>query len=133
MNNTVEMRLSKLEANMNALRCEFDETIESAYRRACADRDAESAAEYARMLRNKLLNESDKYNTVDRVFRFDLPDTVTMTNIVSALSSLIKGIKGIGINDWSVYRQHLRDITAQDGFPFDIDWGNAPSSKGGDD
>ena len=41
----------------------------------------------------------------------------------------IEGIQGIAANDWSVYRQHLRDITVQPGFPFDIDWGTAPDAE----
>ena len=43
--------------------------------------------------------------------------------------SAIEGIHGITANDWSVYRQHLRDITDQPGFPFDIDWGTAPDAE----
>lgn len=30
---------------------------------------------------------------------------------------------------WAVYRQHLRDITQQQGFPIKIDWGTAPSKE----
>ena len=29
-------------------------------------------------------------------------------------------------SDWSVYRQKLRDITAQAGFPWEINWPNTP-------
>ena len=28
---------------------------------------------------------------------------------------------------WAAYRQHLRDVTQQSGFPITIDWGTSPS------
>lgn len=30
---------------------------------------------------------------------------------------------------WAAYRQHLRDIPSQAGFPITIDWGTAPNSE----
>lgn len=30
---------------------------------------------------------------------------------------------------WQAYRQHLRDVPAQAGFPITIDWGTAPSEE----
>ena len=30
---------------------------------------------------------------------------------------------------WATYRQHLRDITSQSGFPTIIDWGKSPSEE----
>ena len=92
-------------------------------------RPENGAAQFARLIRNKMLDATDKYATVDRVFNFDLPDTVSMTTILSAVNALIEGIKGIAKNEWSVYRQHLRDITDQQGFPFNIDWGTAPDAE----
>lgn len=124
----IEMRIAKLEANMNYLKQEFDETLRDAYNRACADQNAEEAAHFARAIRNKILDGTDKYDTVDRVFNFNLPDNITATTMLTAVKQLIQGIKGIGTNPWSVYRQHLRDITTQAGFPFDIDWGQEPEN-----
>lgn len=129
MADTIETRVARLEANMNHLRQEFVETLQNAYESACNERNEEEAAYFARMIRNKMLDATDKYDTVDRVFNFDLPDTISMTTIISAVKALIDGIKGIRTNKWSVYRQYLRDITAQAGFPFEIDWGTAPDSE----
>ena len=126
MADNIEMRVAKLETNMNHLRQEFMETLQGAYDRACTDQDEESAAQFARLIRNKLLADSDKHDTVDQMFNFDLPDTITMTNIIAAVKAIITGIKAIGTNAWSVYRQHLRDIPEQAGFPFNIDWGTPP-------
>lgn len=128
MADNIEMRVARLEATMNHLKQEFMESLQSAYNRACEEKDEEAAATFARLIRNKMLDATDKYDTVDRVLNFDLPDTISMTTIVSAVKALIEGIKGIGKNEWSVYRQHLRDITEQKGFPFNIDWGTAPDA-----
>ena len=124
-----QMRLAKMEAMCDQLRSEMSDVLERAYAIAVEERDEDRAAELARKIRNKLLDDSDKYNTVDRVFNFDLPETISTTNVISAVKALIKGIHGITANDWSVYRQHLRDITDQPGFPFDIDWGTAPDAE----
>ena len=124
-----QMRLAKMEAMCDHIRSEMSDVLERAYAIAVEERDEDRAAELARKIRNKLLDDSDKYNTVDRVFNFDLPETISTTNVISAVKALIKGIHGITANDWSVYRQHLRDITDQPGFPFDIDWGTAPDAE----
>ena len=124
-----QMRLAKMEAMCDHLRSEMSDVLERAYAIAVEERDEDRAAELARKIRNKLLDDSDKYNTVDRGFNFDLPETISTTNVISAVKALIKGINGITANDWSVYRQHLRDITDQPGFPFDIDWGTAPDAE----
>lgn len=124
-----QMRLAKMEAMCDQLRSEMSDILERAYAIAVEERDEDRAAELARKIRNKLLDASDKYNTVDRVFNFDLPKTISTTNVISAVKALIEGINGITVNDWSVYRQHLRDITDQPGFPFDIDWGTAPDAE----
>ena len=124
-----QMRLAKMEAMCDQLRSEMRDVLERAYAIAVEERDEDRAAELARKIRNKLLDASDKYNTVDRVFNFDLPETISTTNVISAVKALIEGIHGITANDWSVYRQHLRDITDQPGFPFDIDWGTAPDAE----
>lgn len=124
-----QMRLAKMEAMCDQLRSEMSDVLERAYAIAVEERDEDRAAELARKMRNKLLDASDKYNTVDRVFNFDLPETISTTNVISAVKALIEGINGITVNGWSVYRQHLRDITDQPGFPFDIDWGTAPDAE----
>ena len=124
-----QMRLAKMEAMCDQLRSEMSDVLERAYAIAVEERDEDRAAYLARKIRNKLLDASDKYNTVDRVFNFDLPETISTTNVISAVKALIEGINGITANDWSVYRQHLRDITDQPGFPFDIDWGTAPDAE----
>lgn len=64
---------------------------------------ADKAAAEARTMRDRLLGDSDWV-------------------IVSSLESG-KAVPA----DWVLYRQQLRDIPEQSGFPFDIDWPLRPS------
>jgi hypothetical protein len=42
------------------------------------------------------------------------------------LPSALERLSSLEINNWKIYRQELRDITAQDGFPFDVTYPNKP-------
>ena len=71
----------------------------------------------ARKIRNHMLDKSDAQMSLDRIGL----DTSTTTAFLTSLGKIFK-------NSWSVYRQHLRDIPAQEGFPFNIDWGVSPDA-----
>ena len=116
--NNEQVRLARMESICNRIRSEMDDVMQRAYEQAVADKDEERAAEMARKIRNRLLDESDAQMSLDRIGL----DT-------SSTTAFLASLKHIFNNDWSVYRQYLRDITAQDGFPFNIDWGTAPNSK----
>ena len=117
-----QLRLARLEAVCNQLRAEMDDVMRKAYDSAVEEQDEEAAAELARKIRNRLLDQSDSQMTLDRV-------GLDMSSITSFISSL----KNILDNSWAIYRQHLRDITAQEGFPFTIDWGTPPDHKTDDE
>lgn len=59
--------------------------------------------------RNRLLEESDKYMTLDRL---DL-DT-------SSAIKFLASLKNIFNSSYAVYRQQLRDITKQPNFPYEV-------------
>ena len=113
-----QIRLARLEAVCNQIKSEMDDVMQRAYEQAVADNDANRAAEMARKIRNRMLDKSDAQMSLDRI-------GLNTTNTTAFLSSL----KNIFDNDWAVYRQHLRDISAQEGFPFNIDWGTPPDTK----
>lgn len=113
-----QIRLARLEAICNQIKSEMDDVMQKAYEQAVADNDADRAAEMARKIRNRLLDKSDARMSLDRIGL----DTSNTTAFLSSLKNIFK-------NDWAVYRQHLRDITAQEGFPFNIDWGVSPDAK----
>ena len=113
-----QIRLARLEAVCNQIRSEMDDVMQRAYEQAVEDNDADRAAEMARKIRNRMLDKSDAQMSLDRI-------GLNTSNTTAFLSSL----KNIFDNDWAVYRQHLRDISAQEGFPFHIDWGVSPDAK----
>ncbi len=112
-----ELRLARMEAVCDQLRGEMDDVMRRAYERAVADHDEARAAALARKIRNRLLDMSDAEMSLDRIGL----DT-------SSAASFLSSLRHIFDNDWAVYRRHLRDISAQEGFPFSIDWGTAPKS-----
>ena len=113
-----QIRLARMESICNRLRSEMDDVMQRAYEQAVADNDTDRASEMARKIRNRLLDKSDAQMSLDRIGL----NTSTSTAVLASL-------KNIFDNDWAVYRQHLRDISAQEGFPFNIDWGISPDAK----
>lgn len=113
-----QIRLARMEAICNQIKSEMDDVMQRAYEQAVADNDTDRAAELARKIRNRLLDKSDAQMSLDRIGL----DTSTSVAFLSSIKSIFS-------NDWAVYRQHLRDITAQEGFPFNIDWGVSPDAE----
>lgn len=108
-------RLARAEAMAAAQKAELEETLRADYERACEERNEEEAAACARALRNKLLDNTDKEMSLDRLGL----DTSSATKFILSLSKIFDGA-------WAKYRQDLRDITKQEGFPFDIKFPQAP-------
>ena len=106
------LRFARMEAMCNQIKSEMDDVMQIAYEQAIADNDTDRAAEMARKIRNRLLDKSDAQMSLDRIGL----DTSTTTAFLSSLKNIFN-------NDWATYRQHLRDIPSQEGFPFNIDWG----------
>ena len=113
-----QMRLARMEAVCNQIKSEMDDVMRMAYDKAVAEGDADRAAEMARKIRNRMLDKSDAQMSLDRIGL----DT-------SSTTAFLSSIKNIFDNRWAVYRQHLRDITKQEGFPFNIDWGKSPDEQ----
>jgi hypothetical protein len=120
MDNNIYKRLARAEAMADVQKAELMETLKAAYERACTDKDAEGAAELARKIRNKLLSESDEQMTLDRLGL----DTSSATKFIASLVLVFRGA-------WATYRQELRDLPEQKGFPFDIKFPTPPNSEEG--
>lgn len=116
--NNEAMRLARMEAICNKIKSEMDDVMLSAYVRAVDEKDEVRAAEMARKIRNRMLDKSDAEMSLDRIGL----DT-------SSTTSFLTSLKKIFDNSWAKYRQHLRDVPTQEGFPFDIDWGVAPGDN----
>ena len=91
---------------------------------AQADAYAEAAAK-ARSLRDKLLTESDAMTALDR-FGMNLPDKVTATTMLTVVKEILTALWSITKGAIGQYRQALRDLPEQPGFPFEIEWPDKP-------
>lgn len=111
-------RLARVEAMANAQKAELMETLWRMYETACSQQDAQQAAALVRKIRNRLLDNTDKEMSLDRLGL----DTSSAATFIASLIRIFNG-------DWARYRQALRDITKQAGFPFAVTF---PTPPGGD-
>ena len=115
MQENIYKRLARIEAMIGSQKAEMDDVLMSAYERACEDGNAEAAAELARKIRNKLLDRSDKEVALDRIGL----DTSSTARLLASFVNIFSG-------KWAKYRQQLRDLPEQEGFPFDVEFPTAP-------
>lgn len=123
MNSNLDLRITRIENVTNQLRAEMDDVVQAAYEKAVEDHDEEQAAKYARIIRNRLLDDSDKEFSFDRL----LPEAPSGASFTAWLSWL-RELAGVVENNWAVYRKALRDLTDQAGFPFNIVWPEKPNN-----
>lgn len=97
---------------------ELEETLRAAYTAACEEQNEKEAAELARKLRNKLLEKSDAQMTLDRLGL----DLSSATKFIASLGTVFSGA-------WVQYRQALRDLPAQSGFPFNVEFPTPPETE----
>lgn len=79
------------------------------------------AAAEVREKRNKLLRDSDSTVALDRI-GLEVPSGSAFAAWLSFLQAIASAVTG----SWAAYRQRLRDIPTQPGFPYDIEWPGAP-------
>lgn len=111
-----------------AYRTNLDIIIEQNYNKwleAVKNHDYNLKAEEIRNKRNQLLADSDKNMVLDRI-DFEIPKEITLTNIVTVIKELFNTISTIKNGAWAVYRQELRDITKQKGFPYEVEFPKKP-------
>ena len=121
MQENIYKRLAQAEAMAAAQKAETMEVLQAAYKRACEDLNEEDAAAFARKIRDKLLNETDSRVALDR-FNISVPSGTSFTAWLSFLKSLGEIITGA----WAIYRQALRDLPEQEGFPFNVTFPTPP-------
>lgn len=120
MKNNYHKRLAQVEAMAAATKAELEETLKAAYAAACEEQNEEEAARLARKIRNKLLDNSDAQMTLDRLGL----DLTSATKFIASLGTIFSGA-------WAVYRQALRDLPTQAGFPFNVEFPTPPDSEEG--
>lgn len=121
MQENIYKRLAQAEAMAAAQKAETMEVLQAAYKRACEELNEEDAAAFARKIRDKLLNETDSRVALDR-FNISVPSGTSFAAWLSFLKSLGEIITGA----WAIYRQALRDLPEQEGFPFNVTFPTPP-------
>ena len=109
-------------------RSDIQEEIEKNYNNwldFAKDCEYEKLAAEIREKRNKLLEESDKYMILDRL-TMNFPQEISLTNVVSVLKDFFKTLSNIKNGSWAKYRQELRDLPNQKGFPYDVKFPDKP-------
>lgn len=90
--------------------------------------DYQAVAKEIREKRNKLLEESDEHLLLDRL-GLDIPEEITATNFLSVLETFFSNFHEILNGEWAKYRQTLRDLPKQDGFPYNVIFPEKPIEK----
>lgn len=102
-------------------RSKAQDILLNGYKKAVEEQDEECAAELARKIRDKYLEETDKEMVFDRM-GLEVPEGSAFTEWLSFLKRMGDALT----NNWSEYRQQLRDLPEQVGFPLDIKWPEKP-------
>jgi len=76
--------------------------------------------------RNELLKETDKEMCIDRM-GIKIPEEINAINLLTVVSNVFKEIGNILNNEMARYRQELRDITTQPGFPYNVIFPEKPN------
>ena len=135
--NIVEEEISQVDSEEKTIKYTYDmykidvnyrnnlsEEIESNYDKwieFAKKGEYDTLAAQIRTKRNELLAETDKEMCIDRL-GLKLPSDLSMTNIISSLEQFFEGFSDICNGKVAKYRQELRDITKQEGFPYNIIW-----------
>lgn len=92
------------------------------------EKDYNEVAAEIRSKRNEMLKETDKEMCIDRL-NLSFPEELSMTNIITALKDFFDGFADITKSNIAKYRQELRDLTKQEGFPYNIVWPTKDENK----
>ena len=90
--------------------------------------------EYARLAkevrtkRDELLKETDKEMCLDRL-NLHIPEKLDPTTLLSGVKDFFEALKMVTNDDMAKYRQQLRDIPNQPGFPYKVDFPDIPKKK----
>ncbi|MDO4356383.1 MAG: phage tail assembly chaperone [Clostridia bacterium] len=117
-------RMARIEAITNKQRAEQPDAQLDALNAAIERNDEETAAEIARTIRNRLLKDTDAEVALDRL-GLTVPTGSTFTAWLDFFRHLGEALVG----SWAQYRQALRDLPNQEGFPFAIAWPERPDAE----
>lgn len=101
----------------------YDEWLKKAKQ---IERD-ELAAE-VRAKRDALLADTDKDFVLDRI-NLNIPEKVTASTMLNAVKDIFSVLGSVCSGEMAKYRQALRDIPAQEGFPYNVKFPRKPNNQ----
>lgn len=101
----------------------YDDWLEKAKQ---LERD-ELAAE-VRAKRDALLADTDKDFVLDRI-NLNIPEKVTASTMLNAVKDIFSVLGSVCSGEMAKYRQSLRDIPAQEGFPYNVKFPRKPNNQ----
>lgn len=123
-----ELLNARTRAVSDMLRSEMIDVLYTGYKKAVEAHIEDTAAELARKIRNKLLANCDAEVALDRLGLSIPSGSGSIFAWLEFLQKLGSALTGA----WAQYRQALRDLPEQAGFPFDIVWPTRPDSEEAD-
>lgn len=109
---------SDLENNVNN---SYDEWLEKA-----KQIEYDELAAEVRTKRDKLLADTDKDFVLDRI-NLNIPEKVTTSTMLNAVKDIFAVLGSVCGGEMAKYRQALRDIPEQEGFPYYVQFPILPS------
>ena len=103
---------------------EIKEVIESDYQKwldYAKQFEYNNLAEQVRQKRNELLAATDKEMCIDRL-NLNLPTELSAATLLTGVRQFFEAFSNIVNGNIAKYRQELRDITKQEGFPYNVIW-----------
>lgn len=128
MQGNIYKRLASMEAIAETEKSNTIEVLQKSYEIACESLNEVDAAFFARQMRDKMLRDTDSYVALDR-FGIEVPSGTSFNAWVLFLKSIGEIMTGV----WAKYRQELRDLPEQEGFPFNIVFPTPPDVDKNDD
>lgn len=101
----------------------YDEWLKKAKQ---IERD-ELAAE-VRAKRDALLADTDKDFVLDRI-NLNIPEKVTASTMLNAVKDIFAVLGSVCSGEMAKYRQALRDIPEQEGFPYNVKFPRKPNNQ----
>lgn len=113
-----------LEKDLNDNQEKFEKWLELA-----KNTEYNKLAAEVRSKRNELLKESDQYMCLDRMNIDASDEDITIVTVTKIAVAFFKSIFKILNGNYAKYRQELRDITKQEGFPYNVEFPKEPNTN----
>lgn len=121
--NSYRIRKSHNQSLLNMLDNDFETMLKLAIKQ-----NYDTEASKIRKIRNKLLADTDKEMAFDRL-KLEIPENITMANIIKVFKDFSSALSDISNSEMAKYRQELRDITKQEGFPYNVIFPKKPEDN----